>query len=103
MGSAQIIAAIADIELPRNEWNDLMPLLMKNAQVENVNLKKSALQTIGYICETIVSYCDSLFKASPCKQNPEVLTGQANAILTAVAHGARKDEPKYGLSPLYVS
>ena len=56
MGSAQIIAAIADIELPRGEWTDLMSLLMKNAQVDNVNLKKAALQTIGYICETIVRF-----------------------------------------------
>jgi importin subunit beta-1 len=60
MGAAQIIAAVADIELPRNEWPDLMSILMKNAQMENVNMKKAALSTIGFICESIVRFCPFL-------------------------------------------
>ena len=75
--AAQVISAISEIEVPRNEWPDLMTTLIANVGTDNANLKIATLQTIGFICEAI---------------DPDVLATQANAILTAVAQGARKEE-----------
>lgn len=79
--AAQFIAAIAAIELPRNEWQDLMTTLVRNVGEGSDSLKQSSLVTIGYICES---------------QEPELrenLSQHSNAILTAVVQGARKEEP----------
>ena len=53
--SAQVIAAIAAIELPTNHWPELIEVLLGfvNNQ-DNTNLKIATLQAIGFICETIV-------------------------------------------------
>ncbi|KAG5653924.1 hypothetical protein H0H81_009281 [Sphagnurus paluster] len=77
--ASQVVAAIAAVELPQNQWPDLIELLLGfvNNQ-QNTNLKIATLQTIGFICETI---------------KPEILTLRSNEILTAVIHGARKEEP----------
>ncbi|KAI6022914.1 armadillo-type protein [Pisolithus microcarpus] len=59
--SAQVVAAIASVELPHDQWPDLIELL----------LGSRTLQTIGYICESI---------------KPEILSLRSNEILTAVIH-----------------
>lgn len=53
--ASQVVAAIAAVELPHNQWADLIELLLSfvNNQ-ENTNLKIATLQTIGFICEVIV-------------------------------------------------
>jgi importin subunit beta-1 len=79
--AAQFIAAIAAIELPRNEWPDLMTTLVGNVGNGKDATKRSSLQTIGYICETD----DSELR--------DALATHSNAILTAVVQGARKEEP----------
>lgn len=65
--SSQVVAAIAAVELPHNQWADLIELLLSfiNNQ-DNANLKIATLQTIGFICEVIVcsllnllSFCSS--------------------------------------------
>ncbi|KAJ3414576.1 karyopherin beta [Chytridiales sp. JEL 0842] len=77
--AAQAIAAVATIELPRRQWDNMISLLLDNVtKFDSNNLKESTLQAIGFICETI---------------DPDVLAEQANLILTAVAQGARKEEP----------
>ncbi|EMR11011.1 hypothetical protein PNEG_00611 [Pneumocystis murina B123] len=77
--AAQFIAAIAAIELPINQWPELMATLVQNvSEGQNSNLKQASLQAIGYICETV---------------DPNNLAAQSNAILTAVVQGARKEEP----------
>jgi importin subunit beta-1 len=53
--AAQVVAAIADIELPRNLWPDLIQQLLTNMNQENDNLKQTTLEALGYICEQIVS------------------------------------------------
>ncbi|KAF8439527.1 armadillo-type protein [Terfezia claveryi] len=78
--AAQFIAAVAAIELPRNEWPELMPQLVRNVGEGTVSLKQSSLTTIGYICETD----DEELRSS--------LNQHSNAILTAVVQGARKEE-----------
>ncbi|EAU87645.1 karyopherin Kap95 [Coprinopsis cinerea okayama7 len=77
--ASQVVAAIAATELPDNQWPDLIEVLLGfiNNQ-ENTNLRIATLQTIGFICEAI---------------KPEILSLRANEILTAVIHGARKEEP----------
>lgn len=79
--AAQLIAAIAAIELPKGQWQELMGILVQNVGEGTDSLKISALTTIGYICES---------------QEPELrenLSQHSNAILTAVVQGARKEEP----------
>ncbi|RKP02570.1 hypothetical protein CXG81DRAFT_29479 [Caulochytrium protostelioides] len=78
--AAQVIASIAEIELPNDQWPDLIDQLLANVTSADasVTLRLSTLQAVGYICEAI---------------EPHVLASRANQILTAVAQGARKEEP----------
>jgi importin subunit beta-1 len=79
--SAQFIVSIAAIELPRNEWPELMNTLVQNVTSGPDQLKQASLITIGFICES---------QDSDLRQS---LTTHSNAILTAVVQGARRDEP----------
>ena len=78
--AAQLVAAIAAIELPRGEWPELMPYLVDSVASGSASLKQSSLTTIGFICE------------SDDVDLRETLAAQSNAILTAVVQGARKEE-----------
>jgi hypothetical protein len=55
--ASQVVAAIAAVELPEGQWEDLISILLGfvNNQ-DNTNLKIATLQTIGFICETIVRH-----------------------------------------------
>ena len=78
--AAQVVASIAGIELPRDQWPELMPSLVRNVGEGGDHLKQASLTTIGFICES---------------QDIELrnsLTQHSNAILTAVVQGARKEE-----------
>jgi importin subunit beta-1 len=78
--AAQFIVSIAAIELPRNEWPDLMNSLVHNVSGGSDHLKQASLTAIGFICES---------------DEPELrdsLSTHSNAILTAVVQGARKEE-----------
>ncbi|KAI9660612.1 MAG: karyopherin beta [Bathelium mastoideum] len=79
--SAQLIASIAAIEIPRNQWEELMPTLVKYVGEGTDYQKQASLVAIGYICD---SDDEDLRRA---------LHGHSNAILTAVVQGARKEEP----------
>ncbi|THC97805.1 hypothetical protein EYZ11_002721 [Aspergillus tanneri] len=78
--AAQFIVSIAAIELPRNEWPDLMNILVQNVASGSDQLKQASLITIGFICE------------SQDGELRESLTAHSNAILTAVVQGARREE-----------
>ncbi|KAL8733147.1 MAG: hypothetical protein Q9166_002339 [cf. Caloplaca sp. 2 TL-2023] len=78
--AAQFVASIAAIEIPRNEWPELMPALVANVGEGDDHLKQSSLVTIGYICE------------SEDTELRDSLVQHSNAILTAVVQGARKEE-----------
>ncbi|KJZ72575.1 hypothetical protein HIM_08099 [Hirsutella minnesotensis 3608] len=78
--AAQVISSIAAIELPRNQWDDLMPFLVKNVSDGADHQKQASLTTIGYICE------------SPDTELRMALISHSNPILTAVVQGARKEE-----------
>jgi importin subunit beta-1 len=77
--AAQFIASIAAVELPTQQWPELMERLVGNTSPESAqHVKQASLQAIGYVCETV---------------DPDVLASQSNAVLTAVVQGARKEEP----------
>lgn len=77
--AAQVVAAVAAIELPQGMWPDLITqLLAAVSDVSNPSLRQAALQAIGFTCEVV---------------DPAVLATQSNEILTAVIQGARKEEP----------
>ncbi|WRT64981.1 uncharacterized protein IL334_001922 [Kwoniella shivajii] len=79
--AATCVSAIAAIELPVNKWSELIPSLLEFVgNQENVGLRVSTLQAVGFICEVI---------------QPEILSARSNEILTAVVQGARKEEPSH--------
>ncbi|KAL5338496.1 armadillo-type protein [Aspergillus crustosus] len=78
--AAQFIVSIAAIELPRNEWPDLMQILVQNVASGSDQLKQASLVTIGFICE------------SQDSELREALAAHSNAVLTAVVQGARREE-----------
>lgn len=56
MSAAQVVAAIATIELPAGLWPELISqLLAAVGNAENQRLRQAALQAIGFTCENIVS------------------------------------------------
>lgn len=50
---ANILSAVASIEIPRKEWDDLVPNLCDNSTNEDINIKMASLMTLGYICEEL--------------------------------------------------
>jgi len=50
---ANVLASIASIEIPRKEWDDLVPNLCNNSTSEDINIKLASLTTLGYICEEL--------------------------------------------------
>lgn len=97
--AGQVIANISAIELPSGQWLDLVPTLLGFvSQTANISLKVSTLQTIGFLCEGIVSHVACVTTLPVLThfifrcQKPEVLAAQSNEILTAVVQGARSDE-----------
>ncbi|KAH9827423.1 importin subunit beta-1-like [Teratosphaeria destructans] len=79
--AGQFIAVIAAIELPLDQWPELMRTLVENVGTGNDKQKQNSLSTIGFICDTE----DADLRGS--------LATHSNAILTAVVQGARKEEP----------
>ncbi|KAI0264255.1 hypothetical protein BC834DRAFT_970971 [Gloeopeniophorella convolvens] len=71
--------AIATVEFLQGQWPDLIEVLLRFVNSgTSVPLRRSTLSTIGSICEAL---------------DPDVLHMHADEILTAMAHGARKEEP----------
>lgn len=81
--AAQVVAAIASIELPRNQWPELMHALVRNVSDGDAHQKQSSLTTIGFVCE------------SQDQDLRNALVAHSNAILTAVVQGARKEEQNH--------
>ncbi len=78
--AAQVISKIALIELPQNEWPELIGLIVRNVTTAHIpaELRQASLETLGYICEDI---------------DADTLKAEANLILTALIHGMRAHEP----------
>jgi len=71
-----LVSKIAAIEIPKNMWQDLIDILVKNIQGGSPHAKESSFETLGYICEEI----------------PSSLQTKSNQILTAISMGMRKEE-----------
>lgn len=73
--SSQVIAKVASIEIPRQEWPELIVSLLGNMTKPDAtpSLKQATLDAIGYVCEEI----------SP----KDLEQDQVNAVLTAVVQG----------------
>jgi importin subunit beta-1 len=52
--AANFIASIAAIEIPRNDWPELMPALVEGVQNGPKSLKLGSYKAIEFICETVV-------------------------------------------------
>lgn len=50
---ASLIATIAQIEVPRGEWSELISNLCNNSSHENPQIKLTSLTTVGFICEEL--------------------------------------------------
>jgi importin subunit beta-1 len=50
---ANLVAAIASIEIPRGEWDGLISNLCGNAEHTAYNIRLASLTTLGYICEEL--------------------------------------------------
>mmetsp|Transcript_14860 Transcript_14860/g.18624 ORF Transcript_14860/g.18624 Transcript_14860/m.18624 type:complete len:115 (-) Transcript_14860:2106-2450(-) len=75
---ASFIATIAQIEIPRGEWTELISNLCQNASNEDWQVRLTSLTTIGFICEEL---------------QPEDLTPQLrNAIMLALTNNISKEE-----------
>lgn len=75
---ASLIASIAQIEIPRGEWSELIANLCNNASNENEQIRLTSLTTIGYICEEL---------------HPEDLTSELkNQIMLALTNNIIKDD-----------
>ncbi len=96
--AAQVVSAIAAVELPQGHWMDVIGILLGFVSDQsNTSLRVATLQTIGFTCEALQNV---RFNTPPgyhhlimFVQKPEILSMRSNEILTAVIHGARKEEP----------
>jgi len=50
-GSAQAVAAIAKLELPKKAWNALIKVLLKALEQQKLEFRLSSLETLSYITE----------------------------------------------------
>jgi importin subunit beta-1 len=65
------VAALAYVQLPLNEWPDLLPFLHQSI-VQKQPSRRAALEALGFICEEVPSAC---------------LEGASGEILSAVVQG----------------
>lgn len=84
--AAQVISKIAAIDLPSNEWDNLIEQLLQSTLSETSMdfLREASLETLGYICE------EEGFRSL----SDQALVQHSNRILSAVVHGMN-----YGGSP----
>ncbi|KAJ4804483.1 Importin subunit beta-1 [Rhynchospora pubera] len=76
--AAQVIAKVAGIELPHNQWPELIGSLLSNIHQVETHVKQATLETLGYVCEEV---------------DPQVVDQeQVNRILTAVVQGMNATE-----------
>ena len=82
--AAMVIAKVAAIDLPRQDWPNLINALLGNmsSPTPHHGVRQATLEALGYICEEMGNI------------ESEVLApDQINMILTAVVAGMRPEEP----------
>lgn len=78
--SAQLVAKIGAIELPSQQWPDLLAGLLNNVTGGNEGTIHATLECLGYLCDELEENTIS----------PE----ETNRILTAIVDGIRSDRPE---------
>jgi importin subunit beta-1 len=64
--AAQVVAAIGAVELPANEWPELIKLLLQFVGDQtNVGLRINTLQALGFLCEAVVRPASLPFSLPP--------------------------------------
>ncbi|KAA6379186.1 MAG: putative Importin subunit beta, partial [Streblomastix strix] len=76
--SAQVVSAIAVIEIPRGQWTELINKLLGQIQDQTSEVKESILRCLGFICQDIPDI--------KCIQD------YSDAILTAVVSGMNQNQ-----------
>ncbi|KAM5560511.1 hypothetical protein ABKV19_021596 [Rosa sericea] len=73
--TAQVLAKVASIDVPRKQWTELIGHLLNNMTQRDspAGLKQSTLETLGYVCEEI--------------SHPDLQQDEVNSVLTAVIQG----------------
>jgi len=81
--AAMVLAKVAAIDLPRQEWPNLISVLLANmsSPTPDHGVRQATLEALGYICEEMGSMESDVLA-------PE----QINMILTAVVAGMRPEE-----------
>ena len=75
---ASLIASIAQVEIPRGEWTELIDSLCQNGSHEEWQIRLTSLTTIGFICEEL---------------QPEDLTQPLrNTIMLALTNNISKED-----------
>ena len=79
--AAQIIAAFGAIDLPRQEWKNLVKQLLDNTSDPNTSAgtKTSSLEALGYLCEELEENC--------------LPPAEVNGILTVIIQGMAAANP----------
>ncbi|XP_042481167.1 importin subunit beta-1-like [Macadamia integrifolia] len=76
--ASQVVAKVAGIDLPHNQWPELIGALLSNLHQLPPHAKQATLETLGYLCEEV---------------SPDVVDqDQVNKILTAVVQGMNSSE-----------
>lgn len=80
--SALVVAKVAAIEIPRSQWPELIPQVLKNTEPGSPEaLRQSSIEVLGYICEELAAFQDDYLDE-----------GTVNAILTGVVTSMRPEE-----------
>jgi len=80
---ANILAQIGKIEIPRKEWNDLIPSMCTNSKSDDMNIRLASLKTLGYICEEL--------------QTNDLDDTTKNSIILALLENLMTDEVENGV------
>jgi len=81
--AAQAAAEVAAVELPFNEWPELVPTLLDNVKTQPDGTKIASLECLGFTCERI-SMLDGL---------PQIDEKLTDAMLTTIVDGMQKARP----------
>ncbi|CAK75693.1 unnamed protein product (macronuclear) [Paramecium tetraurelia] len=60
--AASCLSGICAIELPRQEWPEIISVLVQNTRHDSIEVKKAATITLGYICEALKNQKQSIEK-----------------------------------------
>mmetsp|Transcript_55137 Transcript_55137/g.102102 ORF Transcript_55137/g.102102 Transcript_55137/m.102102 type:complete len:866 (+) Transcript_55137:475-3072(+) len=81
--AAQVLAKVGAIEMPRNEWPQLVELLLSHIQSPDLRPRQISQTTLGYLCEELV-----ILQEEGVSVSDEI----SNKILTAVVQGMRETD-----------